>query len=210
MNLKNYLSTWKGTLAENRLGRHVMLVQAAVILVLGFALASRHPVVVMIPPGLTDKGAVMVDDANEAVRTAWGGFFADTLANVTPRTADFLDKKLGPFLAPDISSKVRDLIAAQAKQIKDEQVSIQFSATDVWAVPDTDTVVVTGEYTIHGIREAEKRTTRTFEFGIKIVNYRVVLTGIDVYEGPWRPSTEREKKAAAAARKAAEAQQSGT
>ncbi|WP_199041196.1 MULTISPECIES: TraE/TraK family type IV conjugative transfer system protein [unclassified Dyella] len=209
MNLKNYLKTWDGTLTENRMGRYVMLVQSVVILVLGIALATRTPVIEQIPPGLTDKGLLMADDANDAVRTAWGSFFADTLANVTPRTADFLDKKLGPFVAPNISSQVRDLVAAQAKQIKDEQVSIQFSATDVWRVPDTDTVVVTGEYTIHGIREAEKRTTRTFEFGIKIVNYRVVLTGIDVYEGPWRPTAEREKKAVAAARKAAEAQQTG-
>lgn len=206
MKMANYLKSYHGLQIEAKYTRIALAILALALLVSVGALTSRDPVVVLVPPGLSEKGKVMVDSADDAVLETWGMYFADQLGNVTPRTADFLDRKLAPFLSPSISADVRGLIAAQAKTIKDEQISVQFSATDPFALPEDHLVVVTGEYTIRGVRQEEKRTTRTFEFGIRIINYKPVMTSVEVYEGPWRPLAERVKKEAAA-RKGTEANQ---
>lgn len=196
MKLSTYWASWDATRLENRFGRFVMILLSAATLLLAIAVLNKDPIVVQIPPGLTDKGTVMVDEASESVKESWAMYFADQLGNVTPRTADFVDKKLAPHLSTAISAQVRQLIAAQAKEVKDEQVTIQFSPTDVFSLPD-GSVVVTGEYMIRGLRQDERRFVQTFEFGIRVRNYHVVLTSLDAYEGPWRPVEERQKRAAA-------------
>lgn len=198
MKLSNYLSSWDATRLENRYGRFVMVLLSAATLLLTVAVMNKDPIIVEIPPGLTEKGAVMVDDASDAVKESWAMYFADQLGNVTPRTADFVDRKLARHLSTSISTQVRALIAAQAKEVKEEQVTIQFSPTDVFALPD-GTVAVTGEYAIRGLRQDERRFVQTFEFGIQVRNYLVVMTSLDAYEGPWRSAEERQKKAAALA-----------
>ncbi|UJJ60579.1 TraE/TraK family type IV conjugative transfer system protein [Rhodanobacter denitrificans] len=198
MKLSTYLASWDATRLENRFGRYVMVLLSATTLLLTAFVMNKDPIIVEIPPGLTDKGTVMVDDASDAVKESWAMYFADQLGNVTPRTADFVDKKLARHLSTSISTQVRQLIATQAKEVKDEQVTIQFSPTDVFSLPD-NTVVVTGEYTIRGVRQDERRFVQTFEFGIRVRNYLVVMTSLDAYEGPWRPLEERQKRAAAIA-----------
>lgn len=198
MKRSNYLASWNATKLENRYGRFVMILLSASALLLSILVVNKDPIVVEIPPGLTEKGTVMVDDASDAVKESWAMYFADQLGNVTPRTADFVDKKLARNLSTSISAQVRKLIAAQAKEVKEEQVTVQFSPTDVFSMPG-DTVVVTGEYTIRGLRDNERRFVQTFEFGIRVRNYHVVMTSLDVYEGPWRPLEERQKRAAALA-----------
>lgn len=194
MKAELYRDSFDGMRHERRISRLMMLGLVFALVLAMFFIATREATVVMIPPGLTEKGTITKNDANSAVKEAWGAYIAESLGNVTPQTADFVARNLGPIIDPGVYKKLMDVIGQQAQLIKDEQVTVQFAANAVFYVPSKDIVVISGEYTIRGMRNEESRKVQTYEVGLRVRNYNVALTSLDLYEGPWRPGVDREKQ----------------
>ncbi|ODU51297.1 MAG: hypothetical protein BGO50_01640 [Rhodanobacter sp. 67-28] len=184
---RTYLDTFRGAVSENKISRYIILGLTIVIFVLSVSLFERKQTVVQIPPGLTQPGTVLPENASPAVKEAWGAYFASALGNVTPRTADFTARMLQPYVSAAISTDLMELIARETKTIKDQSVSTSFVPTDVFYVPSQDVVVVSGQYTMRGMEQRAKSSVKTFVLGVGIRNYLVTLTSLQTNEGPWVP-----------------------
>ena len=194
MKAEQYRDSFDGMRHERRVMRLVLLGLTGTLLLSLFFITTREATVVMIPPGLTEKGEITKTEANSAVKEAWGAYIAESLGNVTPENADFVAKNLGSLIDPAVYKKLMEVIGQQSQLIKDEQVTLQFTTNAVFYVPTKDIVVVSGEYTIRGMRQEETRKVLTYELGVRVRNYNVALTSLDLYDGPWRPGTDREKQ----------------
>ncbi|ODU51253.1 MAG: hypothetical protein ABS98_07190 [Lysobacteraceae bacterium SCN 69-48] len=184
---RTYLDTFRGAVSENKISRYIILGLTIVIFVLSVSLFERKQTIVQIPPGLTQPGTILPDNASPAVKEAWGAYFAGALGNVTPRTADFTARMLQPYVSAAISTDLMELIARETKTIKDQSVSTSFVPTDVFYVPSQDVVVVSGQYTMRGMEQRAKSSVKTFVLGVSIRNYLVTLNSLQTNEGPWVP-----------------------
>lgn len=189
-----YFETFRGAKNENRLSRVVILGLTLVCILLSFSLMSRKQAIVQIPPGLTEQGTLLPDNASPPVKEAWGAYFAETLGNVTPRSADFTARRLSPYLSAPIYKDVMQLIAKEVKTIKDQSVSTSFVPTNVFYVPSQDVVVVSGQYSMRGIQKQSIESVKTFVLGVTIRNYMVTLTSLQTYAGPWTPPTTKDAR----------------
>jgi conjugal transfer pilus assembly protein TraE len=194
MKADQYRDSFDGMRNERRINRLALLGLTFALVLSLFFICTREATVVMIPPGLTEKGEITKSEANSAVKEAWGAYIAESLGNVTPENADFVAKNLGSLIDPAVYKKLMEVIGQQSQLIKDEQVTLQFATNAVFYVPSKDIVVVSGEYTIRGMRQEETRKVLTYELGVRVRNYNVALTSLDLYEGPWRPGVDREKQ----------------
>jgi conjugal transfer pilus assembly protein TraE len=189
-----YRDSFEGMRQERRVTRLSTLGLVLALVLCLFYIATRDATVVMVPPGLNEKGDITKNNASSAVKEAWGAYIAESLGNVTPQNADFVARNLGALIDPAVYKKLMSVIGQQAQLIKDEQVTIQFADNAVFYVPSQDIVVVSGEYTMRGMRNEETRKVMTYELGLRVRNYQVSLSSLDLYEGPWRPGVEHEKQ----------------
>ena len=194
MKLDQYFNTLKGALQENKLTRYVMVGLAFSNAVLAMALFGKNETIVMVPPTLTGEAKLSNNKANASLKESWAAYVVMQLANVTPRTADFVGEQVGKFMSPLAYSGFMQSLAEQTSRIKEDNITIQFSPTHVFYVEEKDIVVISGEYAIRGMRSSEKRSLRTYEVGISISNYQVRIASLNAYEGPWKPMREEEER----------------
>lgn len=198
MKLAQYSQTLGGALKENQLSRLVILGLVVSNLLSLFIALSKHDIVVMVPPGLSTKSELAHNQASAGIKESWATYIAMMLGNVTPRTAPYLTETLGKFIAPGAYKTILDAISTQTKLIQDQQVTIQFVPNEVFYLPAKDVVVVSGEFSMRGMRDAERQMVRTYEIGIGVQDYMVRMTSLKVYEGPWSPDQGSKKQPAQA------------
>jgi conjugal transfer pilus assembly protein TraE len=194
MNYSEYLKSWKGSLAENKYSRYIILTMAIANLVLVMVALSKDQTVVLVPPELTRESKVASKQADAGYKEAWATHVAMMLGNVTPRTAKYVSEQVGKLMGPRVYRQMMDGITEQAKRIEDDQLTIQFAPNTAFYLPEKDVVVVTGEYTLRGMQDSEERMLRTYEIGIDVNNYAVRVDSMEVYEGAWTPQREEAKK----------------
>ena len=194
MKFSTYFQTLQGALAENRIWRTVALglVLANVLLIV--AVVGKRETVVLVPPTLSAESRVASDQADAATKEAWGLYIVMQIANVTPRTVDYIGNQVGKSIAPAAYTTFMQGLAEQAKQIKEDNLTIQFAPTHTFYVAEKGIVVVSGEHTVRGMRGAERKTVRTYELGLSVSNYRVVADSIRTYDGPWKPLREEQER----------------
>jgi len=184
MNLRAYLNMWRGVQAENLFHRVSTIGLVALCLLLGTGWLTRHEVVVMLPPQLSKQGFITSDGASDEILTQWGISIAELLGNVTPTTAGFLKSSLSPMLTPTIYQKAMTAIEEQVKEVQTEQITIRFSPNYAKIDTENKVVVIGGELTTTGIRGNSQKELRTYELGLVVQNYHVLVDSLNVYKGP--------------------------
>ena len=190
MKMSDRFKTLKGALEENKVSRYVLLVLAVANVLLAILAFGRDQMVVMVPPNLSEKVEISESQASSGLKESWATYVAMMMGNVTPRNAAYLSELVGKIVAPNIYKDFLESISEQTKLIEDEQLTLQFTPSQVFYLPEKDVVVVSGEFSLRGMRDVEKRMVRTYEIGIAIKNYRVQINSFSVYEGPWNPARE--------------------
>lgn len=186
MKMTDWFKTREGALTENKWGRMIILVQMIVILVMAFGMANQRQAVVLVPPTLEERGSVQAQQADAEIKTSWALYIANMLGNVTPSSSQFLTENMSRFLSPRMYRPVIERIDAQAKQLREEQITLQFIPTVARYEPEIDRVVVSGELIERGLRNAERRSVRTYEMGFIVRDYKVLLDSMRVMEGEWK------------------------
>lgn len=179
----NYFSTFQGALKENKITRLLLVGSMVTNIVLAMGMAAQSTTVVLQPPLLMEEGWVARSDASMSMRESWGMYIATLIGNTTPRTVGGLSPALGKITSPEAYSQVMDLLADLQKEVRKEQLEIQFSPSGVFLLPQRDVVAVSGEMRIRSARGVEKKFIRTYELGIAFRNYHPSLTSINFYEG---------------------------
>jgi conjugal transfer pilus assembly protein TraE len=200
MDIKKFLSTWKGTLWENKLQRYLIAALVASNIVLGLAAFGRSEVVVLTPPEITRALKVARDQGDQSYSETWGLALAQLLGNVTPGNADFVKRSIAPVLAPSIYQDTMNALFQQVEQIKLDRVSTRLDPREVIYEPKTGKVFVTGYSVAAGPAGKEERDTRTYEFIIRVHNYQPLVTYIDTYRGAPHTLENNERAGTQAAR----------
>ena len=183
MNLTDYLKTRDGALKENRFHRYAVLLLSITVLILGFGSVLKRQAVVLVPPTLEEQATVEAGGASQQMQIAWGMYIASLIGNVTPTSAQFLKGNVGRYLSPALYRDVVSTIDEQVKQINDEQVTLQFIPKNATYDASTRFVYINGEFISRSVRGAERRGTRTYEFGFSVRNYQVLVNHLRVCEG---------------------------
>ena len=194
MKLPEYLKSWKGSLAENKFSRYIILTLAISNIVLVMLVTNVNETVVLVPPDVSREAKLSERDASAGYKEAWATHVAMMLGNVTPRTAQYVSEHVGKIMGPSVYRAMMEGITEQSARISSEQLTIQFVPSTAFYVPEKDVVVVTGEYTIRGMQNSEQRMLRTYEIGVEVNNYVVRVDSLEVYEGAWNAKREEAQK----------------
>lgn len=194
MNLQTFLTTWRGTRLENKYQRWVIAGLVVSNVIVGLAAFARGETVVVIPPDLAGKVAISKSDSDRDYQQAWAFFLAQLLGNVTPGNADIVKKVIEPLLAPAIYRETVRVLAEQVESIKRDRVSLRFEPREIKFEQPTGKAFIEGFSVVSGAAGKEERNPRTYEFVIKVRNYRPVIEHIDNYIGPARTISELERQ----------------
>jgi conjugal transfer pilus assembly protein TraE len=192
MKYSDYAKTWKGSLTENKLSRYAMMALVLSNVILAMIAFGRNETVVMIPPGIHERVEIGVSEGTPGIKEVWGTQVAMLMGNATPRNVEYISDQLGKLLSPGTFNSVQEALAAQSKRIEEENITVQFTPNQVFHLPAEDIVVVSGEYTMRGMRGAQQRMVRTYEIGVQIENYMVRVDSLKVYEGPWSANRQKD------------------
>lgn len=200
MELGKFLTTWKGTLLENRLQRYLIAALVASNIIIGVAAFGRSEVVVLAPSEITHAIKVARDAGDQGYSETWGLALAQLLGNVTPGNADFVKRAIAPLLAPSIYQDTMNALFRQVEQIKLDRVSTRFDPREVIYEPKTGKVFVTGYSVAAGPAGKEERATRSYEFIVHVHNYQPFVTHLDTYHGVPHTLENNERAGTQAAR----------
>ncbi|SDE05581.1 TraE/TraK family type IV conjugative transfer system protein [Aquimonas voraii] len=191
MKLGTQRKTFEQALRENSLTRWIVAGQVLVVLVMAFGWASTDQRVVLVPPTLSTKAEVSANWASQSLQIAWGQFLATNFGNISPRNADVVLETVGSHLSPSVYRSVVDRLAEQIKVLKDEQLTIAFDPMNSRWDENRQSVLITGEHRIRGLRGAERREVKTYEMRFVVSNYRVLLDHLDVHDGATPPPPQK-------------------
>lgn len=186
MILSEYLASWHGTHATNRLLAVAVIAMAAVAVLESTYLMERERIVVLVPPRLQEQATIGRSQADASYHTAWAHLLADMLGNVTPANAAFLKERLQPLLDPAIFAEVTAALERQLDEIRRERVTLAFEPKRIVFEPATGKTFVTGQSVITGLGSEQKRGVRTYELQLAIDDYRVLVRSLATYDGEAR------------------------
>lgn len=188
MNLANYLKKYSWMQTEIHWGRAFMGGLIVINGMLAVRVITQEKIIEIVPFTLTEDAWLGESSASRSYKEAWAMAFTMLFGNVTPSTVDFVKTRTTPFFAPKIYSQVIEILEVQARQIKDDRVSLRFEPRHVEYEMGTDKVFVYGYSFARGASSKESRADRTYEFRIKIAKYAPQIDYIDTYSG--RPRTK--------------------
>jgi conjugal transfer pilus assembly protein TraE len=153
---------------------------------LAYALVTSDRTIVMMAPDGGRHDSVNRDAASRGYVEAWAFYLAQMLGNVTPENVGFIKARISPLLCPDIYGDAMAMLSNQVVTITRDRVALSFEPHGVLVEDATGKVFVDGQATDHPVMGTEERTERSFEFVIRISDYRVQVCGLQSYEGPPR------------------------
>lgn len=200
MLFKKYNKNYHDLVNDVGSSKRFLVAFLAITIVLVGLLATRKPVVTVVPWTLTSEAQVFSDDASQSYKEAWAMAIAILIGNVQPSNVGFIADRLKPLLAPGIYHETIDAIHANAQQLIEERVSMRFEPRQVIYEKTTGKLFVYGSsFARMGTSlEQEIRSERTYEMKLKIDNYAPMLMYITTYTGTpmTQDAIDREEKKA--------------
>lgn len=126
-----FLKSWQGTQLENRWQRFLIAVLVLSNLLLAVAAFSRNTVVAIQPPTLSETAEVSRNQATQPYLESWGLYLAELMGNVTPGNVSFIRVAIEPLLSPAVYQQVVDALEIQARQIREDRVTLKFQPRQV-------------------------------------------------------------------------------
>lgn len=183
MNWSNLQERFVGLKADNRALRVGLLLLILSNVLLSWKVLVKSEIVTIIPSTAMSQQKYTSDTADEEALKGWGNYVAMMLGNVTPSNADFTAEIVGRLLEPGIYREVMDGIAKQIKTIKQEQLTLQFSASALKYDAANRVAYVTGWLSTTDAHGSSQRQQRTYEIWFKVVGYQPRIVSLNAYEG---------------------------
>jgi conjugal transfer pilus assembly protein TraE len=199
MTLKDYLRSWNGLQATNKVLSAALVGTTLALVLVAWQLSRREQLVVLVPPELDQRALIGRSQADQGYIEAWAVLIAHYLGNVQPQNAEFLRGRLGPLLDPAIYAQVIDALEKQIDQIRRDRVVLRFEARRVVYERATGKAFVSGYSVIESLAGGREQSPRTYELTIQINNYRPLISHLTTYAGEPRTQEvlEREPKLSA-------------
>lgn len=144
---------------------------------------KKDTLVILIPPGLSEKSELSKNKASEGYKKAWGMYAATLIGNVTPENADFVLDSFSGMVTGEIRQVLTEQIAQELDTLKQEKVSSTFEIVRVTYEPETDKVFVSGRNRMTGAGGKSSPSEQTFEFKIDVKQYSPIIMQMASYAG---------------------------
>lgn len=201
MLLRSLKKTFDGMRSENQFLRLCIAGLIFGNVVVSCTAMTKDEIVSIVPPTLTEKAWLSKSQASSEYTEAWAFYIANMIGNVTPSNATVVKDAIGPLLDSSIYQSVMNVLDNQIRQIRQDRVSLSFEAEKVLRDNvNHNKLYVTGRSVSEGPAGDKKRTARTYEMELKIVNYKPVLSWISTNTGDARTSDVIEREEAKAKR----------
>ena len=186
MKTAEFLKTMEGLKFKENLMTYALIGLVLLVLILGSAVASKDPVVTVVPFTLSTEAEIGYDFASTAYLEAFSLYAALALGNVTPETLSFLRERLTPITSPRIYQQTTKALESQVDEIRDSHVTLYFEPRHVNFEPATNKFFIHGQSVMEATTGQRERDEKTYEFIWDVLNFMPSLVHIDTYEGPPR------------------------
>lgn len=196
MLFKSMSQSFDGMRGENKFLRLAIAGLIVSNLFVSCSAINRDEIVTVVPPTLTERSWVSKVDSSAEYVDAWAMYIAMLLGNVSPSNAEVVKDAIGPILAPDIYQQVMEVLDKQIHAIRQDRVSLSFGPQKVLRdVANPNKFFVTGRAVTQGPTGDKRRTNRTYEFELKIRDYKPVISWLSTNSGDPRTADviERER-----------------
>lgn len=190
MELKKYAASLDGAIVVNKYSSFLNLILGCAVLLTLFISGNKEEKITFQPVTLGSDAWVTQSKGSQSYMESWGLYLAQLQGNITPKNIDFIIERLKPIMSPKVYTDMVDDMNIQAKNIKDDRVTIRFEPESVLYEPETNRVFVTGQMFQKSGGADERKSVRTFEYEIKIRNYAPVINFSTNYVG--NPKTMNE------------------
>ncbi|MCP1515668.1 MULTISPECIES: TraE/TraK family type IV conjugative transfer system protein [Pseudomonas fluorescens group] len=151
---------------------------------------NKESIQTITPPTLVEQAWVDENSASDSYTEAWAMYVALVLGNVTPGTADMIQKIMDPLLSPDIYQDFVNLLQKQVGEIRRDRVILKFEARKITKEPGKPNLFyVSGRSTMEGPTGKKEREDRTYVVEIRIKRYKPIIEFVDTYKGGPRTET---------------------
>jgi len=184
MLLKSMSQSFDGMRGENKFLRIAIAGLIVTNLFVSCSAINKDEIVTVVPPTLTERSWVSKVDSSAEYVDAWAMYIAMLLGNVSPENAEVVKDAIGPILAPDIYQQVMDVLEKQIHAIRQDRVSLSFEPQKVLRdAANANKFFVTGRAVTQGPAGDKRRTNRTYEFELKIRDYKPVISWMSTNTG---------------------------
>lgn len=193
MKLNIFSDDWRGTRSENTFLRIVIPLLIIAQIATGVALVVRDRETILVPPNINETMKISRNYADTAYKKTWGLHVANLLGNVTPNNVDFLNEQLSNLVDATTYHRMKSEMATQIVEIKQNNVTVDFEASQVMYEPESGKVFVLGKSQTSGTAGKQIKEARVFELVIDISGGRPLVTEISSYVGEARTAEVMEK-----------------
>lgn len=183
MRFQLFSKSWDGMRAELMFYRCAITILLVIVLLALIGWLRKDQSTVLAPPTITEQMEISRNKASSGYKKSWGLFTATMLGNLTPGNADFVLKSLEDLFAPETYGDLRRRLAADLETLKKEQVTVSFEPQLVTYESATDKVFIAGRSSIEGLGGKTDRFQRTYEFCVRQMNGKPVVTRFRSYVG---------------------------
>ncbi|NAX35474.1 hypothetical protein CAG54_11125 [Vibrio sp. V27_P1S3P104] len=180
MNFKNLKVSFSQLRGQNQFLIYSNTALAGMLTVSLFVNFQKDTIVINNMNESCNQSEISSSSMNEANHRRLGFLIAGMLGNITPKNSEYIKKSVLPFASPEIYHRVADLIALQLAELKQEEVTMSFTAERAF-VEDGKTFV-TGKGAMRGLTGKEKPYVRTYELIFSVENYTPTFSYINVYD----------------------------
>lgn len=143
------------------------------------------PVIIVLPPNMTEEVKVVGNKASESYKTQWALFFSTLIGNINPTNIGFVTTAILDALSPDLQAKTRESLQQQANIMQARGVEQSFKPIDMYYDTKNDMVYVWGTKSTRLINVPDKTESSkwTFEWVLGMKNGRPRIAYVNQYSG---------------------------
>lgn len=186
---KFFGNTAAGLKKENATFKVLLYAMVVINGLLTVVALHKESIQTITPPTLVEQAWVDENVASDTYTEAWAMYVALVLGNVTPGTAQMIQKIMDPLLSADIYQDFVNLLQKQVGEIRRDRVTLKFEPRKITREPGKPSLFyVTGRSTMEGPTGKKEREDRTYVVEIRIKRYKPIIEFIETYKGG--PRTE--------------------
>ncbi|UTH74242.1 type IV conjugative transfer system protein TraE [Chromobacterium sp. IIBBL 290-4] len=186
-------SSWDRTIASNRLLAWSNFLLAICLAGLVVKLIDSRERLVLVPPHMDKQLELSWDEANADYYKGFGLYVATLVANVTPKTVEFVKAMLGTLMSREVYGPVRIQLTAMADDpifqrgtnitfFTPSQVSYEVESRKVFVVGSLVTSAQSNVEFGKSVASTDMQSV-VYEFRFEMANGRPLITAFNSYKG---------------------------
>lgn len=183
MEFAKFNRSWTEALRDSATKNLVIATLLVTNMIAVFGWFRSHETVILVPPELKEIVSVSPEKSSPGYKKAWAMYVANLMGNLTPGNVDFVVGFLGEVMAPEAYRAMKENLALQAKEMKEDSLSVRFEPQSLLYEEETRKAFVSGRFTPYSPSGKHDTFERTYEMQVEIRFGRPWITTFAAYRG---------------------------